>query len=533
MRVISQLILLAVSILCNNLVVGQDHDKSFESIDVLQYVFNIHLNDTTDRIGATANIIFRNKKPIENLTLDLTNVNSDGLGMKVESVQTAEALVNFTHENNQLIINFKSDASNVHECSVKYSGIPADGLIISRNKYGDRTFFGDNWPDRARDWLPTVDHPSDKAKVVFAVTAPEHYKIVSNGKLDTITNPKNGYRQTVWRENVPISTKVIVIGAADFEVGNDTDFNGVPVNVWVFNENKDKGLENYRFGTKALEYYSGLIGPYPYEKLAHVQSKTRYGGMENASCIFYNENSATSDRSQESLFAHEVAHQWFGNSATEQNWHHIWLSEGFATYLTHVYNQHFYGEQVFRQGLYDDRERVIRFSQRYMAPIIDSLVTDYSKLINTNSYQKASWFLHMLRHQLGDDAFFEGLRTYYTLYRDSTALTADFRHCMENTSGQDLKAFFDQWLRQPGHPVLEWSWEQEADNTVNMKITQKQDTAFFTFPLDVAVFYKDESHETFRTNIDQNISSAILPVKRKVENIELDPGINLLFEKIK
>ena len=531
MKSSSQLFYLLVFIFWASQVAAQDHDKSFESIDVLQYVFNINLNDSTNCIDATADIIFQNKKPIENLTLDLTYMNSDGLGMKVESVKTGDAPVNFTHENNQLIIDFKADEPAVHKCSIKYSGIPADGLIISQNKYGDRTFFGDNWPDRARNWLPTVDHPSDKARVVFEITAPDHYKIVSNGKLDTVTNPKNGYRTTIWKENVPISTKVMVIGAADFEVGNDTVYNGIPVNAWVFKENREKGLENYRFGAKALEFYSELIGPYPYEKLAHVQSKTQYGGMENAGCIFYNENSATSDRSQENLFAHEVAHQWFGNSATEQNWHHIWLSEGFATYLTSVYNQHFYGEQVFRQGLYNDRQRVIRFSQRYMAPVIDSLVTDYSKLINTNSYQKASWFLHMLRHKLGDDAFFNGLRSYYSIYRDSTALTADFRHCMEKTSGQDLKAFFDQWLRQAGHPVLKWSWNQDTDTTVNMKITQKQEQAFFSFPLDVEVFYKDGNHETFRATIDQKISSIILPARDKVKKIELDPGVNLLYEE--
>ncbi|MBN2820771.1 MAG: hypothetical protein JXP36_17485, partial [Bacteroidales bacterium] len=155
-----------------------------------------------------------------------------------------------------------------------------------------------------------------------------------------------------------------------------------------------------------------------------------------------------------------------------------------------------------------------------------------SKLINTNSYQKASWFLHMLRHQLGDEAFFDGLRNYYALYRDSTALTADFRNCMENTSSQDLKAFFDQWLRQAGHPVLKWSWEQNSDTTVNLKITQKQETAFFTFQLDVEVFYKDGSHETFRTNIDHRTTSIVLPTQEKVKKVELDPGVNLLFEQI-
>jgi len=231
------------------------------------------------------------------------------------------------------------------------------------------------------------------------------------------------------------------------------------------------------------------------------------------------------------LFAHEVAHQWFGDCVTEQNWHHVWLSEGFATYLTHVYNQHYYGEQAFRQGLYNDRERVIRFFQHYPAPIIDTLQTDYSRLLNANSYQKASWFLHMLRYKLGDDVFFSGLRKYYTDYCNSTALTSDFRKDMEEVSGEDLKSFFDQWLRQAGHPVLKWSWKQDLNSEIIITIEQKQADTFFTFPLEVAVFYKDGSHETFRINIDQKTASFTLPIQQKVQKIELDPDVNLLFEE--
>lgn len=532
----SGLILILLSLFVCIPAIGQNHTARFESIDVIQYVFDIQLNDSTDRIEATADVVFQNKKPLENLVLDLTNIDSKGLGMTVESLQIDDQSRKFKHENDQLTIDFKTeetDTTNLHKCHIKYSGTPADGLIISKNKYGDRTFFGDNWPNRAHNWLPTIDHPSDKAKVTFSVTAPAHYRVVANGALDTIIELSSNYKKTIWKESIPISTKLMVFGAADFKVGNDTVWNGIPVNAWVFKENQEKGLENYRYGTKALEYYSELIGPYSYEKLAHVQSKTRYGGMENASCIFYSENSAISDRSQEGLFAHEVAHQWFGDCVTEQNWHHVWLSEGFATYLAHVYNQHFYGEETFRDGLRVDRERVIRFFQRYPAPIIDTLQTDYSRLLNANSYQKASWFLHMLRYKLGDDVFFAALRKYYADYQNSTALTSDFRKEMEEVSGEDLLSFFNQWLRQAGHPVLKWNWKQSSDSNVSMDITQTQDSTIFNFLLEIAVFYNDGNQETFRINIDQKTASFTLPTQKTVQKIELDPDVNLLFEEAK
>ncbi len=516
---------------------AQNHYDRFESIDVVQYIFEIRVNDSSNWIEGTAHIVFKEKKASETLRLDLTSVNSDGLGMEVAAVTNSknEAL-SFIHENDELLIQLEADSTDksaTHENSIKYSGIPADGLIISKNKYGDRTFFGDNWPNRARNWLPTIDHPSDKAPVVFSVTAPSHYQLIGNGILDTIISVNKNYNTTIWREEIPISTKLMVIGAADFMVGNDTVCNGIPVNAWVFRQNQEKGFENYRYGTKALQFYAELIGPYPYEKLAHVQSKTRYGGMENASCIFYSENSAVSDQSQERLFAHEVAHQWFGNSVTEENWHHVWLSEGFATYLTHVYKQHFYGERVFREGLINDRERVIRFFQSYPAPVIDTLQGNYSQLLNTNSYQKASWFLHMLHHKLGDEIFFSGLRKYYTEYRNSTALTSDFRMVMEKVLGENLEVFFDQWLRQPGHPVLKWHWKQNQNSELSVTVEQTQKDAFFTFPLEIAVFYNDGSQETVQIEINEITTSTNFPAVKKVTRIELDPEINLLFEEVK
>ena len=539
MKVQIQLVLLAVFLLAVNRAQGQHHHERYENIDILHYHFDLHLHEKSDEIQGTAYIKFKSLKQFKFCSFDLVNQTDNDEGMQVQSVLYQGNEINFIHENSQLTLEFPAqlNTGDTVEIVINYLGIPADGLIISKNKYGDRTFFGDNWPDRARNWLPTVDHPSDKATVTFSITAPSHYKVVANGALDTIIDLTNNYKKTVWTEKIPISTKVMVIGAADFVIGNDTIWNDIPVNAWVFKENKEKGLENYRYTTEALAYFSDLIGPYSYEKLAHVQSKTRYGGMENASCIFYSENSATSDRSQESLFAHEVAHQWFGNSVTEQNWHHVWLSEGFATYLTHLYTQHFYGNEAFNSGLQRDRERVIRFSHRYSAPIIDTTVTEYIGLLNANSYQKASWFLHMLRHKLGDDIFFKGLQNYYTDFRNSTALTSDFRKVMEDVSGENLKSFFDQWLRQAGHPVIHCDWES---NTETGKISKQHFTIYqknkhlFYFPIELEICYEDGTSECKTVYLNSTMTEQQFPVKvtSKIEAINLDPNTKLLFEMV-
>lgn len=512
---------------------AQNHYQRFETIDVQHYMFDIHLNDSTNRIEGKTNVLVKFLKATDNLILDLTDKENDSTGMVVTSVKMNNSDLSFTHKNSELKIHLPEPAIKgaILNFEIQYSGIPEDGLIISTNQFGKRTFFGDNWPNRARNWLPGVDHPSDKATLEFLVYAPNHYEVIANGKLAEKKQLKNNMEFTHWIENVPIATKLMVIGLADFAIGNKTNYKNIPVSSWVFQQNKEKGFKNYHYGTKALQYFSELIGPYSYEKLAHVQSKTRYGGMENASCIFYNENSAISDRSQETLFAHEVAHQWFGNSVTEQNWHHIWLSEGFATYLTHLYNRHFYGDTVFYEGLKKDRERVIRYSKRNLAPVIDTTVTEYIRLLNANSYQKASWVLHMLNQDLGDEIFFKGLQQYYANHQNGTALTQDFQKEMETVSGKDLNYFFKQWLWQPGHPLLNFHWVQSGNKLI-IDIEQLQKEQLFRFNLEVKLLYKDGSSELEIVNINKQKNSIILTKSRAIQELLPDPNTKLLYELV-
>ena len=515
---------------------AQNHHFRFESIDIQHYSFEIHLNDTTNIIEGKTTVYLDFLKPVQQLNLDLIELNdSTKKGMTVSSVTENSNPLKFTQQNNQLEIQLTGKLINDKKAvvQIKYTGIPADGLIISKNKFGDRTFFGDNWPNRARHWLPTVDHPSDKATLEFQVYAPEHYQVISNGILFEETNLPNEIKFTHWKENVPLPTKLMVIGVARFAVRNNGDYKNVPVSSWVYPQNRENGFIDYAVGKKALQYFSETIGNYSYEKLAHVQSKTRYGGMENASCIFYSERTVNGKNQQERLFAHETAHQWFGNSVTEQNWHHIWLSEGFATYLTHVYNQNFQGEEHFRNGLKRDRQRVIAYSKRNFAPIIDTTITNYNRLLSANSYQKASWFLHMLRNDLGDSIFFKGLQKYYSDFQNSTALTKDFKNVMEIVSGKELDAFFHQWLWQPGHPKLKVKWEQISNTKLELTIEQIQPDYIFSFPLEIEIQYKNGDVKYKIIEINNRKTELSFLVKNRVEKIVLDPNTKLLFEEIR
>jgi len=352
--------------------------------------------------------------------------------------------------------------------------------------------------------------------------------VVANGILteESIIDEKNIL--THWSEGVPLPVKVMAFGAAPFASALSGFAGKTPVWAWVFSENREAGLSDYRPAVKVVNFYDSLIGPYPYEKLANVQSKTIFGGLENASCIFYSENSVTGQGRAERLIAHEIAHQWFGNSVTERKWSHIWLSEGFATYLTTVYMEMNYGKDMLEAGMKQARTTVLRFDEKNSKPVIDTSVTDLMNLLNANSYQKGAWVLHMLRRETGETAFWKGMKLYYEKFRDNTALTSDFITAMEQTSGKDLKRFFYQWLEVPGQPVLRISSRQDPKNNLTYIIIEQKQDYIFDFPLDIMV-KTDKGTQTLTSRINGRISE--MKVQGKVEEILPDPFTWLLFRQ--
>ncbi len=505
---------------------AQDHYERLETIDVQHYVFNLELTDASNEIKGSAQIRIRFRKMTDTFTLDLVKKNGTE-GMTVTSVLEDGQVVDFQHTGENIRVQIsQTEADEIRTYEINYQGIPADGLVIGKNKFGDRTFFGDNWPNRARHWLPTVDHPSDKASVEFIVTAPEHYQVIANGLQVEETNLPDGMKLTHWSETVLLPTKVMVIGVAPFAVQLAGATHDIPVTSWVFPENREEGFYDYAQAVSVLDWFIDHVAPYPYQKLANVQSKTRYGGMENASNIFYFENSVTGNREREALIAHEIAHQWFGNSASEANWHHVWLSEGFATYTTDLYFESVHGRDNFVERMESERQQVITFANRRLAPIVDTTIENYNQVLNANSYQKGAWVLHMLRHEVGDEAFWAGIRTYYDRYQYSNALTKDLQAVMEEVSGQDLEGFFRQWIFQPGHPKLQVSWSYDAANKmINLQVEQTQPDVLFQFPLDISVGEKVVTFE-----VHQRRQAFTILADEAPDALRLDPRVWLLFE---
>ncbi len=500
------------------------------NVDVLHYEFAISLNDSTNRIEGKTLIAVKFLHPVDSISFDLHTVNSQGRGMNVTDVSIDSKPVKWNHNNDELNIFFPGRINNEDTLNfeIVYEGIPADGLIISKNKFGNRTFFADHWPDRAHNYLPCIDHPYDKASVDFIITAPSKYKVVASGIMVDIPSSEAEFTTTHWHESVPLSTKIMAFGVADFSVQNAGTVSNIEVSSWVFPENRNEGFSDYSVAVRPLEYYISLIGEYPFKKLANVQSKTIYGGLENAGTIFYSENSVTGTGRAEGLIAHEIAHQWFGDCVTEADWHHIWLSEGFATYLTSLYFEKSQGKERLVKDMISARIRVLKYSETRKMPVIDTTVTTYMDLLNANSYQKGAWVLHMLRNELGDDLFIEGLRLFYKRYYNSNVNTDGLQKVMEEVSVRSLDSFFEQWLYYAGEPELIITSKKLKKKKTEITIEQKQDS-LFKFNLELLI-KKPSGDIIEKIAVNERVTKIHVNAGNITEIIP-DPGVKLLFSQ--
>jgi aminopeptidase N len=491
------------------------------SIDVLHYDIAVELRDDSDSIAGAARIqILIRNGAARGMWFDLADMDVDKL--RVNGIERP-----FVYQNERLSFDFDRIHSKNERVAieVQYHGKPDfEAMIIRKNPYGRRVVFTDNWPDRAHHWFPSIDHPSDKATADISVTAPDKYDVVSVGRLVKTESLLDGRKRTGWSESKDIPTYCMVLGIAEFSIQRQADLDGVPLVWYSYPQDAEAAARMFRQTAEALRYFGAVIGPYPYEKLAQVQSTIPLGGMENASAIFYSESVIKMTPGAEHLVPHEIAHQWFGDSITEADWDHLWLSEGFATYFDALFYEHLQGTEVLKQIMADCAKKLAEYAPARTNPIIDPREHDLLKKLNPLNYEKGAWVLHMLRGLIGNDAFYKGIRQYYQLYAGGTVRSEDFQKAMESTSGVSLDSFFHQWLYQPGWPQysVSWNWNERA-HEMECMVRQLQSTGLFDMPLDI-VFNTDNGQEVRRLRIAKAEQEFRIPLPGKPLAIEIDPN---------
>lgn len=485
--------------------------------DAVRYEIGLSLSDSSRTIRGVTGTSWRLKSGAP-LRLELDSA------LRVTRVTVNGRRTRWHREGDLILIPHGGAAGDTLHSTVTYQGVPRDGLII-HDSLGVRTFFADNWPNRAHRWFPSQDHPSDKAEVSFLVDVPAGYSVIANGVRSRVDTLPTGRTRWSYALNTPIPVYTMVVGVARFArtpLGRAAcDVRCVDLSVWTYPADSAWAVGGpFRRAGEIVAYFSRLVGPFPYPDLAHVESSTIFGGMENSTAIFYDENAYRRRALRESTVAHETAHQWFGDAVTERSWDHLWLSEGFATYLAALWTEHLGGDSALQATMRRAAAGIFR-SPATDRPVVDT-AANLMSLLNTNNYNKGSWILHSLRGIVGDSAFFRGLRQYYRTYRDSTALSPDFERTMETASGEDLGWYFRQALHQPGYPRLQVVW-RPVDGAVELEIRQIQKPAWGTYRLPGLELLLGD--QLVRLDVDSSVTRARFPgFASAPDSVVVDPN---------
>ena len=518
--------------------VAQRRERLPDTWKPLHYEVFLSFDDQLTQITSA-----RTDITLQVIATQATNIDLDFGNMPVDSVTVAHKPVQYRQSPEMLSVDLgapakKGDRLNL---SVTYHGRPKDGLTFAVDRDGKPSVTGDNWPNRVHYWIPTLDHPSAKASVSFNISAPQRYQVIANGKLaDSDGNATISHWKFEEAKAIPPYCMVITVNEGALINSPDKTVTNLLFN--VPQRDREYAPKGFSSAAPALAFFNETIAPYPYDKLALIVATTRFGGMENSSAIVFPSTLFDPRGAEklsasfpipariESLVAHEIAHQWFGDSVTELTWADLWLSEGFATYFAGLFIEKHDGDAVFRAYMNDARERYFTYEKRRNAPIHDTQTTDLMKLLNENNYEKGAWVLHMLRKRLGDEAFFRGIRNYYFAHREGNATSEDLRSELEKSSGKNLKDFFARWIYGAGHPVYQARWQRTAGGSI-VSISQTQSGPIFNDPIEIRLKNGDVS-ET-RTVIPSAGTTIVrLRQRQRPTAIELDPDNKLLKEVI-
>lgn len=503
-------------------------------VDVTHYAFELKLPRTGSSIEGRAAINVARRLTVDTLVLDL-------MQLTVDSLQVGGTSRAFTRDSATIRVPLQATDGAALTVTVLYHGAPSDGLIIRETAERGWSAFGDNWPNRARFWLPTVDHPSDKATVSWTIIAPAEMTIVANGVQKSQSAVTGGLTRTQYEIAAPIPTYLMVVAAAKMALtplGKTCDAgpNGACIaqNVYTFPEEKSYAPGPFVEAEKIVAFFAKTAGPFAYEQLNHLQSATKFGGMENATAIFYSDAAFKRHDVGVQLIAHETAHQWFGDAVTPRRWQDLWLSEGFASYFAPLYLQSSRGDSTFRATMNQIRTQILAAPIVATRPVVDTVgAATPNELLNTNSYQKGAFVLHMLRSDIGDEAFFQGIRDYQSQYRNGTATTENLRVVMEKAAGASLVPFFDQWLHRPAFPELDVRWTLNASTrSVSFVVNQSSKYGLFAVPLVVELVDANGQRERHTLHVQAEEGSQTfnqpLSLVTAPTSVVLDPSVELL-----
>jgi aminopeptidase N len=482
-----------------------------------------------------------------------------GEGLTIKTVTIDSKNCTFTHEGEVLDIAFPGVLPPGREAVLQMSydaikpGGRGAGLTwskdFSQTPEEDFMFHSQGQPESNHEWFPCHDFPNVRLTSEIEVTVPKGYDALSNGRLISMARLTDGSGRTTfhWLQDKPHSFYLISLIVSKFDVVNVGGSKSARPGLWmpVYGPlgSGDNIRETFANTPEMVALFERLFDePYPWDKYAQsIARDFAAGAMENTSATTFAPFAATARGSfLDGVIAHELCHQWFGDLVGYKTWEHLWLGEGWATFGEALWAEHKGGDDAYQRAILNDMRRE-RGSGRNSAPhspgMLSNRYTDPQQrfMSSDNVYSKGGFILHMLRQRLGEDAFWKGVALYLDRYKFKLAETDDFRRCLEETSGQSLERFFDQWVRHPGNPSVEidYTWDDAAKKLdIVIEQTQRIDpdnpAYAMTIPLDIET-RKDGPWKTVYVNMDTRRVEQAVSLQEKPASIEIDPSMTVLM----
>lgn len=430
--------------------IGDDYAPTLGNggYDALHYTLDIDVDMDTNTLNALVTME-------ATATHDLSAFNLDFIGYTIEKLTVNGQPASFLRDGGELIITPTDPIAAGERFTVvtAYTGSPpmlgssfASGWV----RYATGVFVASE-PAGARNWYPVNDHPLDKATYTLRITVPIPYVAAANGLLLEARRTDNRVTY-VWEHVHPMASYLTSVHIAEFEVQEDVSGSGVPIRNYFPKDYAERGQAVFADTGAMIDYFESLFGPYPFEAYGAAVANTRLGfALETQTLSLFGTNIITGDSARsESIIAHELVHQWFGNSVTLSTWRDIWLNEGFASYGQILWAEHKYGREAAEDMLMSWYAQITNLLTDRVMPG----TPPQQDLFNTAVYLRGGLTLHALRLTVGDEAFFEIVRAYADRYRYGNTTTADLIALSEEISGQPLAELFEAWLYQEAVPDL-------------------------------------------------------------------------------
>lgn len=479
---------------------------------------------------------------IKLLSEEMNEICFDSVELQVTNLTVNGNKADFILQDDQIrIIIPQSISTKELTINIQYAAKPREGLYFRTSQMGypptDTHLFTQGEAISSRYWFPCYDAPDERLSSELICWVPEGMIAFSNGKLiDKGNDPIRGLSFFHWRQNKPHTTYLVTLVAGFFN-GIETNWHGIPVSFYAPPTLASYIKNSFEGTIEMLAFFEEATGyPFPWDKYTQVCVRDFVaGGMENTSLtvlthrtLFPEEMKDT--RSSRSLVAHELAHQWFGDLVTCEDWAHIWLNEGFATYFENLYRKNWLGNEEFLYQKWLSANQIFSYTND-LRPIVWRGYKDPDEQFDYRTYPKAAWILHMIHSQIGETLWKEVIKEYLHRFAFHSVETDDFKRVLEDVTGLQWDRFFDQWLRQGGFPILKvhYSWDPTQQIAqLNIKQTQPlTNTLPYVFPLKIRFGSLNEV-SNFTVRVRQPDQTFSFKLSFTPQWVRIDPELELL-----